>query len=154
MVTTTHPANKCALSVTGIRTRHECFLRRLKAFGLVLYNTLHSLFYVSDDKVLRSTIQKRIIAPTTFTTFSETIAQKCADIHAVITSTLLPYAYLMGIDCAIRTDYTEPLWIFFSRIVFEHPAVVKKDTLRGENVSYIQTSLEWFISEQIPASGE
>jgi hypothetical protein len=146
--------SKCGLTVTGTRTRYECFLRQLKSYGLVIYNTLHKLFYVKSDTDIRTTIKKRIQNPVTMRHFIEEINKKCIDISLVIQSSLTPYIHLMGLEqrhiiTNEHVDYVPDLWTFFIRIIYEKPALLLPDSLEGDNVLYIQESFQWFISEQV-----
>jgi hypothetical protein len=146
--------SKCGLTVTGTRTRYECYLRQLKSYGLVIYNTLHKLFYVKSDADIRSTIKKRIQQSVTMKNFVDEINKKCLDVSLVIQSTLTPYIHLMGLEqrhiiTDEHVDYIPDLWTFFTRIIFEKPALLLPDSLQGDNVLYIQESFQWFISEQV-----
>jgi hypothetical protein len=146
--------NNCGLTVTGTRTRYECFLRQTKSYGLVIYNTLHKLFYVKGDQDIRNTIKHRIRSPTTKDYFNMEISKNCIDISAVIQSALTPYIHLMGLEqrhitTTLDMDYIPALWIFFTRIIYERPALLLPDSLDGTSVLYIQESFDWFLAEQV-----
>jgi len=150
--------SKCGLTVTGTRTRYECFLRQLKSYGLVMYNTLHTLFYTAGTAAeIRVYIHQRLQGQTTQEQFTVSVATKCMDINQVIHSTLLPYIHLMGLEQrhvslerdAKTINYVPALWIFFTRIIYERPGLLLPDSLEGDNVLYIQESFQWFISEQV-----
>ena len=144
----------CGLTVTGTRTRYECFLRQIKSYGLVIYNTLHKLFYVKGDQDIRNTIKHRIQSMTTKDYFSTEIAKKCIDISIVIQSALTPYIHLMGLEqrhitTELDMDYIPALWIFFTRIIYERPSLLLPDSMDGTNVLYLQESFDWFLAEQV-----
>ena len=148
--------SKCGMTVTGTRTRYECFLRQLKSYGLVIYNTMHKLFYVQSDIDVRVTIKQKLKDTASYIRFTSEIQNKCHDIDHVIYSTLVPYIHLMGLEERHitrhdigKTDYTPALWKFFTRIVYEKPRLLSPDSLDGDNVLYLQDSFQWFISEQV-----
>ena len=154
-------SGKCALTVTGTRARYECFLRQLKAYGLVLAQILHDLLggavgaggAAGTD--VRQHLVQRIRDPATATAFHREPEQKCSSIHATIRATLLPYIVLMGLEARVDEppegfQYSAALWVFCSRLVFERPAlVVQPDTLEGSHVAYFQEALQWFVAEQV-----
>ena len=149
--------SKCGFTVTGTRTRYECFLRQLKAHGIVIYHTLQKLFYVPLDKDIRKTIQLKIHAPETYHVFCADVRMKCPDLVHIIQSTLTPYIHLMGlgerhmVSEHLQTidDCVRALWTFFIRIIYEKPVLLLPDSIQGENVLYLQESFHWFISEQV-----
>jgi hypothetical protein len=144
--------SNCGMTVTGTRTRYECFLRQLKAYGLVVYNTLHKLFFIKSDLDARSSIKHKLQHMITYTTFREDIQKKCSDINHVIYCTLVPYVHLMGLENvtdSLGTDYVPALWTIFTRIIFEKPSLILADGIEGEKVHFIQESFQWFICEQI-----
>lgn len=147
--------SKCGMTVTGTRTRYECFLRQLKAYGLVLYNTLHMVFYTTSTAGdLRATIRRKLQHQSSFETFTEELSTKCVDLNHVIHSTLVPYIHLMGLDLRLdplsdEHDYVQALWTFTTRLIYEKPALLLPDSLEGSNVTFIQESLQWFIAEQV-----
>lgn len=150
--------SKCGLTVTGTRTRYECFLRQLKSYGLVVYNTLHLLFYMTGSAAdIRTSIHHKLQGPTAQEQFTLAVSTKCLDINHVIHSTLMPYIHLMGLeqryvtlDRDVKTiNYVPALWTFFTRIIYERPGLLLPDSLEGESVLYIQESFQWFISEQV-----
>jgi hypothetical protein len=146
--------SNCGLTVTGTRTRYECFLRQMKSYGLVIYNTLHTLFYVQGDLDIRNTIKQRIRLPITQNQFSIELTKKCIDISMVIQSALTPYIHLMGLEqrhitTTVDMDYIPALWKFFTRIIYERPALLLPDSLEGTSVFYIQESFDWFLAEQV-----
>ena len=151
-------SGKCALTVTGTRTRYECFLRQLKAYGLVLAQILHDLLGDAAGAAgtdVRQHLGQRIRDPATATAFYQELEQKCSSIHTTIRATLLPYIVLMGLEARVDeppegSQYSAALWVFCSRLVFERPAlVVQPDTLEGSHVAYFQEALQWFVAEQV-----
>jgi hypothetical protein len=92
--------------------------------------------------------------PSTKDSFVRELTQKCVDMNAVIHSTLTPYIHLMGLEyrqilTRQEVDYLPALWAFFTRIIYERPCLLLVDSAEGDNVSYIQESFQWFISEQV-----
>jgi hypothetical protein len=145
-------SGKCGLTVTGIRTRYECFLRQLKSYGLVLYTIMHGVLYTSVVPDLRSHLRICIRDPNTYTTFRAALLVKCPGIHTATRLALVSYIALMGLECravAESLDYTEALWRFYTRLVYERPCLIQPDTYEGSHVTYLQESLQWFIAEQV-----
>ena len=145
--------SNCGMTVTGTRTRYECFLRQVKSYGLVIYNTLHKLFYVVDDRDIRHTIRSRIQLPATQERFSAELARNCTDLSLVIQSALTPYIHLMGLEhrhiATMDANYTPALWTFFTRLIYERPVLLLPDTIEGDHILYIQESFQWFLAEQV-----
>jgi hypothetical protein len=146
-------SSNCGFTVTGTRTRYECFLRQLKAYGLVVYNTLHTLFYVQTDTDSRPTITLRMNLPKSRQYFISELSTRCSDINGVILSALTPYIHLMGLgpryQITDEVDYTPALWTFFTRVIYERPALLQPDSHEGDSVLYLQESFQWFLTEQV-----
>ena len=97
-----------------------------------------------------------ILAPTTFTLFASDLRSKCPELVGSLQDTLHPYVYLMGLDARHISDELKTeagchraLWAFFSRLVYEKPAIVQADTDEGVRVEFIHTTLKRFVSEQV-----
>ena len=145
-------ASKCGFTVTGTRTRYECFLRKLKSSGLILYNILIRLFPHNIDDDLRKTIKYRMSQESTYHSFKTELHQKFPNIDEIIKLTLRPYMELMGlkvVSSEIDFDPTKSLWLFITRTIYEKPLLLLPDTLNGDNVMFIQESFTQFISEQV-----
>ena len=145
--------NKCGFTVTGTRMRYDCFLRQLQAFSLILHSTLHTLFYTTDGDI-RATVRERMASAAVFEAFRAEILLKCPDIDEVVRATIVPYAYLMGIEAETRESYMEQLWMFCTRLVYERPVLVGPDTLDGTYNLALREAMQHFVSEQIPRPGK
>lgn len=148
--------SKCGFTVTGTRARHDCFLRQLKANGVVIHQTLCKVFTMVNTTSARDHITNRLIDPVSLQVFRHELAIKCPDIHHTICLTLVPYIQLMGLDqtqvvfpVLDREQSVLALWTFFTRLVYERPLLLFPDSLEGDNVMYIQESFKFFVSEQV-----
>jgi len=145
-------ASKCGFTVTGTRTRYECFLRKLKSSGLIIYNILIQLFPHDANVDLRKTIKNGISKDSTYDRFKYELHQKFPNMDETIKLTLRPYMELMGlkvISCELDFDPTRSLWLFMTRTIYEKPSLLMPDNLNGDNVMFIQESFKQFISEQV-----
>lgn len=152
-------ANKCGFTVTGVRTRYDCFLRQLRAYGIIIHNVLCQIFQVNQrgsDVEIRRSIKRTLQKKESFRMFEKELHDRCTNINKIIYHTLVPYIHLMGMDdkCISSEilptrDFSLPLWEFFSRLIFEKPKLLFPDTLDGHYVLYIQESFASFISEQV-----
>jgi hypothetical protein len=148
--------SKCGFTVTGTRARHDCFLRQLKANGVLIHQALCKVFPVSSDIEVRAHITQSLLDTRARILFQREMASKCPNIHHTIHLTLIPYIQLMGLDqtqvhfpVLDREESVSALWNFFSRLVYERPLLLFPDSLEGDNVLYIQESFKCFVSEQV-----
>jgi len=153
---------KCGQTMTGTRTRYECFLRKLQGCGIVIYNILCSIFVhdTTSAEDLRMYISQRCKDIDAFGQFRQSIQTKCPDIHRTVRMTIEPYMHLMGLDHTYACERIQThdacvhaLWLFFTRILYERPILLQPDSVAGDHVSYIHDVFKWFISEQVEVGG-
>jgi hypothetical protein len=148
--------SRCGFTVTGTRTRHDCFMRQLKANGVVIHQTLCKVLNLSSAVGARDRITQYLLEPDSLRVFRQELVMKCPDIHQTLYLTLVPYIQLMGLDqtqvvlpVLDREECVSALWKFFTRLVYERPLLLFPDSLEGDNVLYIQESFKYFVSEQV-----
>jgi hypothetical protein len=58
----------------------------------------------------------------------------------------------MGMDqqCVdVPLDFTQQLWLFLTRIIYERPVLIQPDTIDGVHMADIRSSLKAFVAEQV-----
>ena len=145
--------SQCGLTVTGTRTRYKCFIMKLKSHAISMYYILHMLFSCSVDQTnVRAHIKRTMLCPETYRTFSRHLNDKCPEIHRTIQTAVQSYIYLMGMDqqCVdVPLDFTQQLWLFLTRIIYERPVLIQPDTIDGVHMADIRYSLKAFVAEQV-----
>lgn len=150
--------NKCGTTVTGIRTRYNCFLMQLKCMSIYIINALHIICPINPKTCIDIRKEIDIImsgqSDIIQQVFISYLNKKVSTIHTIVREALSAYIELMGFDPMIVCTYTDEyiddtVWLFFTRIVYERPRLLLPDTNNGDNIDIIRDSMEYYLSEQV-----
>jgi hypothetical protein len=153
--------SKCGTTMTGTRYRYQCFMKQLQASSLHIINALRAIFVIREDNThdKRGMIDHCLTHNYTlnFTRFKTELEKTYPDMADIINTVLGVYTELMGMETIQRDPHTgayiqypiKSLWVFFIRTIYEKPRLLLPDNDDGDNVEYIRTSLENYVSEQV-----
>jgi hypothetical protein len=144
--------SKCANTVTGTRTRYNCYLMKLKSSSIYVMNALHIVFPIYDRSCdIRKRIDEIFTEKTGIKTlFIEYLTVKKPLLPEIVNNVLEAYVELMGYTHSNHiSNPLETMWLYFTRLIYEQPILLLCDSNNGRNVTIIKDSMEQYIAELV-----